>query len=89
MKAAEILDQLANNSLEYITWYMSLGDSYFSSSTEECMRQFYILDDVCNALAAIKDPKTGEEFPIAKHYAQKFEQLYKLLEARVGVNKKK
>ena len=89
MKAAEILDQLANNSLEYITLYMSLGDSYFSSSTEECMRQFYILDDVCNALAAIKDPKTGEELPIAKHYAQKFEQLYKLLEARVGVNKKK
>ena len=89
MKAAEILDQLANNSLEYITWYMSLGDSYFSSSTEECMRQFYILDDVCNALAAIKDPKTGEELPISTHYAQKFEQLYKLLEARVGVNKKK
>ena len=89
MKAAEILGQLANNSLEYITWYMSLGDSYFSSSTEECMRQFYILDDVCNALAAIKDPKTGEELPIATHYAQKFEQLYKLLEARVGVNKKK
>ena len=89
MKAAEILDQLANNSLEYITWYMSLGDSYFSSSTEECMRQFYILDDVCNSLAAIKDPKTGEELPIATHYAQKFEQLYKLLEARVGVNKKK
>ena len=89
MKAAEILDQLANNSLEYITWYMSLGDSYFSSSTEECMRQFYILDDVCNALSAIKDPKTGEELPIATHYAQKFEQLYKLLEARVGVNKKK
>ena len=87
MKAAEILDQLANNSLEYITWYMSLGDSYFSSSTEECMRQFYILDDVCNALAAIKDPKTGEELPIATHYAQKFEQLYKLLEARVGVKK--
>ena len=89
MKAAEILDQLANNSLEYITWYMSLGDSYFSSSTEECMRQFYILDDVCNSLAAIKDSKTGEELPIATHYAQKFEQLYKLLEARVGVNKKK
>lgn len=89
MKAAEILGQLANNSLEYITWYMSLGDSYFSSSTEECMRQFYILDDVCSALAAIKDPKTGEELPIATHYAQKFEQLYKLLEARVGVNKKK
>ena len=89
MKAAEILDQLANNSLEYITWYMSLGDSYFSSSTEECMRQFSILDDVCNSLAAIKDPKTGEELPIATHYAQKFEQLYKLLEARVGVNKKK
>ena len=87
MKAAEILDQLANNSLEYITWYMSLGDSYFSSSTEECMRQFYILDDVCNSLAAIKDPKTGEELPIATHYAQKFEQLYKLLEARVGVKK--
>ena len=88
MKAADILDQLANNSLEYITWYMSLDDSHFASSSEECMRHFYIMDDVCNALASIKDPKTGKELPMAAHYAQKFEQLYKLLETRVGVNKK-
>lgn len=32
----------------------------------------------------MKDSKTGEENKSALHYAQKFDQLYKLLEKRVG-----
>ena len=73
-KAENILEQLANNSVEYAAWYLSLDNDRFAGSYEECMRHFYILDDA----------KTGKEPESAAHYAQKFEQLYQLLESRVG-----
>ena len=83
-KAEKILNELANNAVEYATWYLSLDDARFTSSYENCMRYFYILDDVCKTMAQMKDSKTGEENKSALHYAQKFDQLYKLLEKRVG-----
>ena len=83
-KAENILEQLANNSVEYATWYLSLDNDRFAGSYEECMRHFYILDDVCKSLSNLKDAKTGKEPESAAHYAQKFEQLYQLLESRVG-----
>ncbi|WP_270653846.1 DUF2723 domain-containing protein [Phocaeicola plebeius] len=83
-KAEKILNELANNAVEYATWYLSLDDARFASSYENCMRYFYILDDVCKTIAQMKDSKTGEENKSALHYAQKFDQLYKLLEKRVG-----
>lgn len=86
-KAEKILNELANNAVEYATWYLSLDDTRFASSYENCMRYFYILDDVCKTLANIKDSKTGKETDSALHYAQKFDQLYKLLEQRVGTSK--
>ncbi|MBM6782446.1 DUF2723 domain-containing protein [Bacteroides mediterraneensis] len=85
-KAEKILNELANNAVEYATWYLSLDDTRFASSYENCMRYFYILDDVCKTLATIKDSKTGKEIDSAVHYAQKFDQLYKLLEQRVGTS---
>ena len=86
-KAEKILNELANNAVEYATWYLSLDDTRFASSYENCMRYFYILDDVCKTLATIKDSKTGKEIDSAVHYAQKFDQLYKLLEQRVGTSR--
>ena len=83
-KAENILEQLANNSVEYAAWYLSLDNDRFAGSYEECMRHFYILDDVCKSLSNLKDAKTGKEPESAAHYAQKFEQLYQLLESRVG-----
>lgn len=83
-KAEKILNELANNAVEYATWYLSLDDARFASSYENCMRYFYILDDVCKTMAQMKNSKTGEENKSALHYAQKFDQLYKLLEKRVG-----
>ena len=46
------------------------------------MRHFYILDDVCKSLANVKEGKEQESAGF--HYTQKFEELYKLLENRVG-----
>ena len=86
-KAEEILDQLANNSVEYASWYLSLDDDRFTGSYEECMRHFYILDDVCKALAALDGKQTDELSETAAHYAKKFDQLYQLLEQRIGAPK--
>ena len=66
-KAEKILNELANNAVEYATWYLSLDDARFASSYENCMRYFYILDDVCKTIAQMKDSKTGEENKSALH----------------------
>ncbi|WP_300726501.1 DUF2723 domain-containing protein [uncultured Bacteroides sp.] len=87
LKAEAILKELANNSLEYTTWYLSLDEKRFKDSYDNCMRHLYILDDVCKTLATMKDPKTGKELQSALNYAQKFNQIYKLLEQRIEQNK--
>ena len=84
-KAEAIYDELANNATEYAMWYLSLDDDRFASSSENCMRNFYILDDVCKSLSELKT-KDGKEVKSALHYAQKFEQLYSVLEKRIGSN---
>ena len=84
-KAEAIYDELANNATEYAMWYLSLDDDRFASSSENCMRNFYILDDVCKSLSELKT-KDGKEVESALHYAQKFEQLYSVLEKRIGSN---
>ena len=83
-KAENILNALANNAVEYITWYLSLNEMQFANSYENCMRYLYILDDVCKTLSQMKD-ENGKVIDSATHYTDKFNQLYKLLEQRAGV----
>ena len=90
-KAEAILDELGNKAVEYITWYMSLDDKRLALSYENCVRYFYILDDVNKALSRIESIKTqqpaGEmntSSEIAEHYAQKFDELYDMFNVRVG-----
>ena len=64
---------------------LSLDEMHFTNSYENCMRYLYILDDVCKTLSKMKDEKTGKEIDSATHYTDKFNQLYKLLEQRVGM----
>jgi hypothetical protein len=82
-KAENILVQLAKNSVEYASWYMSLDEVRFAGSYEECMRHFYILDDVCKALEKLKD-ENGKPLESAASYRHQFDQLYGLLENLVG-----
>ena len=90
-KAEAILDELGNKAVEYITWYMSLDDERLALSYENCVRYFYILDDVNKALSRIESKKAqqpaGEmntSSEIAEHYAQKFDELYDMFNVRVG-----
>ncbi len=89
-KAEDILNQMANNAVEYLTWYLSLDDTRLASSYENCMRYFYILDDVCKSLSELK-PQSGEQqnetFDAASHYTKKFNELYDMLGARTGQEK--
>ena len=85
-KAENILDQIADDNVQYITWYLSLDDSRFALSYENCLRNIYCLDEICKSLEKIKDDKTGEVCQTAVHYNQKFQELYSLLETRVGKN---
>lgn len=42
-KAAEILTDLEKRSNEYITWYLSLSNAYFSNAYNDCIRDIYSL----------------------------------------------
>ncbi len=86
-KAEDILKQLAETSSQYVAWYLSLDDMRFITSYENCMRHMYCLDEVCKSLENIKDGKTGEICETGVIYAKKFNELYKLLETRVGQGK--
>ena len=83
-KAENILNALANNAVEYITWYLSLNELQFANSYENCMRYLYILDDVCKTLSQMKG-ENGKVIDSATPYTDKLNQLYKLLEQRAGV----
>ncbi len=87
-KAEAILEELADKSVEYITWYMSLDDEKLASVYENCVRNFYMLDEINQTL--IKAAETAGEddemaaSEMAVHYAKKFEELYGLFNDRVG-----
>ena len=55
-KGEAILNDLANKSVEYITWYLSLDDQRLQGSYEDCLRYFYILDEINKSLARAKLP---------------------------------
>ena len=90
-KAESILDELANKAVEYITWYMSLDDERLALSYENCVRNFYILDEINKSFDKIAQKKQGQtegemstSSEMADHYAQKFEELYDMFNVRIG-----
>ena len=83
-QAENILAQLAKSATQYSTWYLSLDDMRLLNSYEDCVRNLYCLDELCKSLKNIKDSKTGQPCKTAVEYSQKFSELYKLLEQRVG-----
>ena len=82
-KAVSIYSQLADTSVEYISWYLSLDDARFSSSYENLMRHLYMLDEICSSLSMMKDADTNEDIEEFTHYNEKFDQLYAVFKARV------
>lgn len=90
-KGEAILNDLANKSVECITWYLSLDDQRLQGSYEDCLRNFYILDEINKSLARANaaggvqgEGEQQKKSDMASHYAKKFEDLYEVFNKRVG-----
>lgn len=88
-KALNILNNMANKCVEYITWYLSFNDKQLASSYDDILRNFYILDDINKTLVkadSLKKKVNGKEVTsnITLNYAKKFEQLYDIFNTRIG-----
>jgi hypothetical protein len=75
----------------YITWYLSLNDQRLQGSYEDCLRNFYILDEINKSLARANaaggvqgEGEQQNKSDMASHYAKKFEELYEVFNKRVG-----
>ena len=69
-KAMNLIKGLAKKSEQYLNWYLSLNGNRFLSAQTDCMRHFYILQQV-NLLGAKIDEKWGE--PAMKRMEQLME----------------
>ena len=69
-KANKIIDDLANKSLEYMIWYLSLNDSQLAIAGENFVYNASLLDAEIRLMEKYK----SEE--LAKHYSEQLDQLY-------------
>ena len=76
-KANKIIDELANKSLEYMIWYLSLTDYQLSIASENFMYNAGLLD----AEVRLMEKYKSEE--LAKHYSEQLDQLYSEYVARM------
>ena len=90
-KGEAILNDLADKAVEYIAWYLSLDDQRLQGSYEDCLRNFYILDEINKSLARANakggiqgEQEQQQQSDMAAHYAKKFEELYEVFNKRVG-----
>ena len=63
-------DELANKSLEYMIWYLSLNDNQLAIASENFVYNASLLD----AEVRLMEKYKSEE--LAKHYSTQLDQLY-------------
>ena len=95
-KAMRLYDNMANDAVQHIIWYMSLDDTKFYDSYEQLLRKFYLLDKlnagmtlVVNDADKAKSKEADNYAETALNYAERFSQLYKEFNSRIGVQPKK
>ena len=70
-KADQVLKILADKSVEYCTWYLSLNDSRFLMAAREFEYQWAILDAEVKIMKKYNSPQ-------AEVYEQKVDELYNM-----------
>lgn len=68
-KADKIMDELANKSVEYMLWYLSLNDSQLAISGQEFMYHLSLLDAEVRTMEKYKSKLTS-------NYSNRLEELY-------------
>ena len=76
-KGMEILSQVADNDIEYITWYLSLDNKRFDIAFGEVRSCLNSLVKTLQIMERSTDKET------LNHYAALFDSLYRTLEARI------
>lgn len=76
-KGEAMLDDIANKSVEYITWYLSMDNRRLAVSNQECMYHFYLLDEITKSLE--RNGSTA-----ASNYSTQLDELYRLYSTRIG-----
>ena len=75
-KADRIIDALANKSVEYTTWYLSMNDYNLTISSREIQTHFAVLDE---CLRIMEDHKSL----LHENYSTHFQELYNMYVMRV------
>lgn len=74
-KGDKIMDALANKSMEYLIWYLSMSNQQLTISGQEFMYHIYLLDEEIKIMEKYKSKQ-------ASHYAGKLEELYNMYASR-------
>ena len=75
-KADQIIDELANKSVEYLTWYLSLDDNYLLMSQREFIMHLSALDMEVKMMEKYKSKLAG-------NYTPKVNELYNIYVGRM------
>ena len=76
-KALKIYEQLWNNSLQYVNWYLSLSDRGFGMSQNDCFMQFQMMMSIMQSVDEFNSKWVDAHEPIVK-------QLIETYQARGG-----
>ncbi|MDR3118156.1 MAG: DUF2723 domain-containing protein [Mediterranea sp.] len=75
-KASRIIDALANKSVEYVVWYLTMNDLQLAVSSREIQTHFSILDE---CIRIMEDNGS----PLHENYSARFQELYGMYVMRV------
>ncbi len=78
-KADQIIDELANKSVEYLTWYLSLDDNHLLMSQREFIMHLSALDMEVKMMEKYKSKLAG-------NYTPKVNELYNIYVGRMKVH---
>lgn len=78
-KADRIIDELANKSVEYLTWYLSLDDNHLMMSQREFIMHLSALDMEAKVMEKYKSKHAG-------NYTPKVNELYNIYVGRMKVH---
>ena len=76
-KAHETADAIWKNSMQYMSWYLSLGQNHFNSSQRECMMNMYVMQQLVDIYARY-------DKALAKKKMAELQKVVTLYESRGG-----
>lgn len=71
-----ILDELANNSMEYVVWYLSMKDNQLLVQFREIQYHLSVMEEIAKTLEKYKSEK-------GTYYDERVNELYNIFESRI------